>query len=109
VRHSLLKELSGMLLERGRQAAGNAHRWVAAPSLNAAQISHINLGVMRKLLLRELALNPQPSHICPDDLVPVHRAGWSLVGAKPLGTIIPIRLTLPIRRAESRHVRFVGP
>lgn len=60
---------------------------------------------MGKLLLGELTLDPQPPHIRANDLAPVHRAGWSCVGAEPLGTIVPISIDM-LDRSRSVAAMF---
>ncbi len=63
---------------------------VASPSLDATKVGYVDVGVVGELLLGQPAFDPQPPHVRADDLVPVHRAAWNPVGAKPLGTIVPV-------------------
>lgn len=98
-----------MYAERVRQSRNDRQRRIAASALYATHVSQVDFGVVRELLLRKLPLDPQPLHICADNLVPVHRPDWSRATRYSLGTIVPIQLTGEIGAAVSRHVRRLGP
>lgn len=54
------------------QSADDGHRRVSATSLNPTQVGQINVGVVRELLLGQLPLDPQPTHVRADNFSPVH-------------------------------------
>ena len=87
---SVAKQILRISFEGTGYTPKHADGRITSTSLDPPQVGHINLGVMGELLLGEPPLAPQPPYIPADDLVPVHRTGWSRVVGKPLGTIVPV-------------------
>lgn len=57
------------------QTAQYADGWIPPTCLNSAQVSHIDLSLMGKLLLRQFSLDANLPHVCADDPVPIHPTG----------------------------------
>lgn len=71
----------------------HADRRIAPAALDAAQVGQVYLGVVGELLLGQLPLDPQPTHIRANDPAPIHPTDWRAAAGDDLGTIVPISLT----------------
>ena len=69
----VIKQVTWMDVQGSCNPNEHADGRIAPSTFNAAYIGQIDFGIVGKLLLRQLPLDPQPPHIGTDDIVPVHR------------------------------------
>lgn len=97
-----------MSLKGRREPAENVNRRVSASAFDATQVGQIDLGIMRKLLLGKLPLDPQPTHVFADDLAPIHRAHRAGGLRHGLGTISPNSRGMSYENSNDDRVRRYG-
>ncbi|MFT4935448.1 MAG: hypothetical protein ACI9LT_002146 [Pseudoalteromonas distincta] len=66
------KERARLHLHRFCKATEDGDRRTTGPAFDPAQVPHGQAGLSGKVLLGQLARQPETPHVAPDDPIPIH-------------------------------------